>query len=402
MSSNDETNRDPNLDDDARSDASDEGEGAESSVSTSESTESSESSTDEGASTSASPTGSRPMSAGARLAAQKAAKAVLKAQKKEERKASAAPAGGEEEPLPEELDGTAEAAPEVAPLEQTDLGRATLRAGDWWAANSQLAIGALVAVGVGLAGFLGYRAYNESTAVAAGELLEEAVEAANAPVVAADAETPDSETNDDQLTFPTAAARDEAALAAYQRVIAEQGDTDAASYARLGAARALVSLDRAEEARPLYQAAADHGGENGMIGLEALEGLGAIQEGANDLDGAQATYEQLGQLANHHFEAVSKYHLARLQIARGEEDAARTALRELVGDLRSEGADAPEPEFPYILAQAEMRLRELDPSTAAATPSLGGGGDAAGLDPQIQEMIRRMQAEAAAGGGGGE
>jgi predicted negative regulator of RcsB-dependent stress response len=231
-------------------------------------------------------------------------------------------------------------------------------------------------------------------------LLEGAVEAANAPVVEADETTPDSE-EEDRLTFATAAARDEAALAAYQRVISEHGDTDAAAFARLGAARALVSLGRAEEARPLYQAAADHGGENGIIGFQALEGIGAIQEGANDLAGAQATYEQLGQLSEHRFESVSKYHLARLQIARGEEDEARTALRELVAALRSEDADAPEPEFPYVLAQAEMRLRELDPSTAAAAPSFGGGGAGAEMDPQIQEMIRRMQAEAAAGGAGG-
>ena len=127
-----------------------------------------------------------------------------------------------------------------------------------------------------------------------------------------------------------------------------------------------------------------------------------MQEAADDLTGAQATYEQLGLLADHRFESVSKYHLARLQIARGEDDAARTSLRELVGELRATGEDAPEPEFPYVLAQAEMRLRELDPSTAAAAPSFGGGaGAGADLDPQIQEMIRRLQAEQAAGGGAG-
>ncbi len=409
MSSNDETNRDPNLDDDARSDAPEEGEESSASepvtesAAASESADSTESETsaddsDDGVSTSSTSSASRPMSAGARLAAQKAAKAVLKAQKKDERKAASAPA--DQEALEGEVVDSTEAAPE-ATLEQTELGRATLRAGDWWAANSQLALGALVAVGVGLAGFLGYRAFTENAAVGAGALLQEAVEAANAPVEAEPADGP--EANDDTLSFPTATARDEAALAAYQRVISEHGDTEAAAFARLGAARALVSLGRADEARPLFQAAADRGGANGTIGLQALEGIGFLQEAADDLAGAQATYEQLGLLADRRFEPVSKYHLARLQIARGEDDAARTALRELVSELRSSGEDAPEPEFPYVLAQAEMRLRELDPSTAAATPSFGGGGAGAGadLDPQIQEMLRRLQAEQAAGGAGG-
>jgi len=404
MSSNDETKRDPNLEDEERSDAPEEGEESspasetvsESEESTTE-TDSAESSSEPDQSVSAvASSASRPMSAGARLAAQKAAKAVLKAQKKDERTSASTP---DQEPLEGEVVDSAEAAPEV--LDRTELGRATLRAGDWWAANSQLALGAVVAVGVGLAGFLGYRLFTENAAVGAGSLLEEAVEAANAPIEAEPAGGSDAVV-DDTLSFPTAAARDEAALAAYQRVISEHGDTEAAAFARLGAARALVALGRGDEARPLYQAAADRGGANGTIGLQALEGIGFLQEAADDLAGAQATYERLGLLADRRFEPVSKYHLARLQITRGEDDAARTALRELVSELRAAGEDAPEPEFPYVLAQAEMRLRELDPSTSAATPSFGGGrGAGADLDPQIQEMLRRLQAEQAAGGGAG-
>ena len=405
MSSNDETKRDPNLEDEERSDAPAEGEESspasetvsESEESTTE-TDSAESSSEPDQSVSAvASSASRPMSAGARLAAQKAAKAVLKAQKKDERTSASTP---DQEPLEGEVVDSAEAAPEVL-LDRTELGRATLRAGDWWAANSQLALGAVVAVGVGLAGFLGYRLFTENAAVGAGSLLEEAVEAANAPIEAEPAGGSDAVV-DDTLSFPTAAARDEAALAAYQRVISEHGDTEAAAFARLGAARALVALGRGDEARPLYQAAADRGGANGTIGLQALEGIGFLQEAADDLAGAQATYERLGLLADRRFEPVSKYHLARLQITRGEDDAARTALRELVSELRAAGEDAPEPEFPYVLAQAEMRLRELDPSTSAATPSFGGGrGAGADLDPQIQEMLRRLQAEQAAGGGAG-
>ena len=121
--------------------------------------------------------------------------------------------------------------------------------------------------------------------------------------------------------------------------------------------------------------------------------------------------KRLAGLDDHAYEQVANYHLARLMLSRGERDEARTALRELVDSLRAETVEgSSEPRFPYLLAQAEVRLRELDPSSAtSAGPQLlgPGGGEAGGpggggdIDPaQLQELIRQFQAQQQGGGGG--
>ena len=147
--------------------------------------------------------------------------------------------------------------------------------------------------------------------------------------------------------------------------------------------------------------------------------MGFAQEAAGNPGEAQATYERLGNLEDHAYEQVANYHLARLMLARGERDEARTALRELVDSLRADTLEgSSEPRFPYLLSQAEVRLRELDPSsaTSAGAMPLGGGpggpGGAGGLqlgggeggeiDPaQLQELIRQFQARQQGGGEGG-
>jgi tetratricopeptide (TPR) repeat protein len=358
------------------------------------------------------------MSAGARLAAAKAAKAVVKAAKKEERKAATAQTEVVEE-APEEAP-TAEPAPEdpVKQLEESELGRAALQAGRWWESNQQMGWIALAAAAIAIVGFLGWQYHKETTSAAAGTLLAEALEIASARIEAADEAEPadgadEDEDGEEERTFPTRTARDEAALEAYQAIIAQYPDHPSAGVARLGAARTLLALGRNDEALEMYQQAFDrNGGRSGTIAWQALEGVGFAQEAAGQPDEARATYERLGGLDDHAYEQVANYHLARLMLARGERDEARTALRELVDALRAETVeDSSEPRFPYLLSQAEVRLRELDPSSAtSAGPQLlgpGGGEPGAGgtgdIDPaQLQELIRQFQAQQQQGAGGGE
>jgi tetratricopeptide (TPR) repeat protein len=348
------------------------------------------------------------MSAGARLAAAKAAKSVAKAAKKEERKA-AAQTNVVEEAAAEAP--AAEAAPDdaVKQLEESELGRAALKAGRWWESNQRFGWVAIAAAALGIVGFLGWQYSRETTSAAAGELLEEALEIASAPIEDADAAGPDDEGENDERTFPTRSARDEAALEAYQAVLTHHPDHASAGIARLGAARTLLALGRNEEAQDMYQQAFDrNGGRSGTIAWQALEGVAFAQEAAGNTDEARATFERLGNLDDNAYEQVASYHLARLMLSRGERDEARTALRELVDALRAETVeDSSEPRFPYLLSQAEVRLRELDPSsaTSAGPQLLGPGGGAPGeggdIDPaQLQELIRQLQAQQ--GGGGGE
>lgn len=332
------------------------------------------------------------MSAGARLAAQKAAKALQKSQKKAER--IAAQREGQPVEAEQEQASPVEA---VEPLEQTELGRATLQAGAWWEQHAKVAWGAVAAAAVGIAGILGYRAYVESQDAAAGTLLRHAVEVSIAPVTTEPAE----DESDDSPRYETNAARSEAALEAYRAVLAQYPTSAAAPLAKLGEGRALLVLGQLDEARAAFQAAFDHDGGSGVVAWQALEGVGFVQEAQSDLDGAQATYERLAQLENHAYENVANYHLARLRVARDDEDGARTAFREVVEGLQA-GADEPtsEPAFPYVLAQAQVRLRELDPSAAGAAPSLlgpGGGDPSQQMSPeQLQELIRQFQARGGA------
>jgi hypothetical protein len=67
--------------------------------------------------------------------------------------------------------------------------------------------------------------------------------------------------------------------------------------------------------------------------------------------------------------------------------AAQEALETLVDGLRADSESA-EPEFPYVLAQAQTLLRQLDPSSSDGSDTL-----------DIEEMVRRMMAERGAGGG---
>ncbi|GAB4205245.1 MAG: hypothetical protein OHK0013_20970 [Sandaracinaceae bacterium] len=349
----------------------------------------------------------RRLSAGARLAAQKAAKAAVKAAKKQERRAAQQQDQSAADPEP----AVTEAAPEdpLAQLNETELGRAALKAGNWWERNARTGWIALGAVALALVGFLGFTYHRDQQSAAAGALLREAVETASARIEAPaeGEERAASEDTDEERTFPTIQARDEAALEAYQRVISQFPDHPSAGIARLGAARALLSLGRHDEAREAFQQAFDRNGRSGVIAWQALEGMGFAQEAAGDLEGAQATYERLGNLEGHAYQSVATYHLARLQIRRGQQDEARTALRELVDSLRADtAAESSEPRFPYVLAQAELRLRELDPSSATygGSQPLGagsrepGGGD---IDPaQLQELIRQLQAREGGSEGG--
>src|SRR5690606_27561898 len=99
--------------------------------------------------------------------------------------------------------------------------------------------------------------------------------------------------------------------------------------------------------------------------------------------------------------APADYHIARMRIAKGERVEATAALRALVERLRPADASA-EPTFSFVLAQAEVRLRELDPGAGSGSgsplmigPGGAGGSDGLppgleGIDPEILEQLRRQ------------
>src|SRR5690606_26959012 len=163
------------------------------------------------------------MTAGARLAAAKAAKAARKAAKRGKEKK-------EQDP--------------VAQMRESELAKKAQEAGSWAAENRSIVLAAAVLLVVAVGAWIGWTQYSQSQAQAAGALLRDAIEIAQAEIV------PEAEGDDaaesDAPTFPTEQARAEAALEAYRRVLTEYGGSDAAVWARLGEADALATLDRHE------------------------------------------------------------------------------------------------------------------------------------------------------------
>ncbi len=429
----DDDQRDDDQDDTSASDESDDSEGTGTDASDTGSSDTDASETDSSAADDSDVASSAPAtnpyddspsakakaraaSAGARLAAAKAAKAAVKAAKKQARREEAGVTQSAAERDAEDL-AQAQSAEEV--LKGSPLGRAATRAGEWTQAHQQLAFGVLGVAIVALLGFLGWSFYTTSQAAAAGALLQDAMEISGAPIVAEGDEaattSDDDADEDDAPTYATAADRNTAALAAYRRVSSEYPSSQAAAWARLGEGRTLLSQAEYDDARTAYEAAFDHSGDEPVVAWQALEGIGAAYEAQENWAQATSTYERLAALSDHAYESVANYHLARMHAASGDESAALTSFRELVDTLREEGDDG-EPPFPYVLAQADQRLRELDPSAAGAGPSLhgagggGGGADAEGagagsgidnLSPeQLQELIRRLQSQGAGGAGG--
>jgi tetratricopeptide (TPR) repeat protein len=328
-------------------------------------------------------------SAGARLAAAKAAKAAKKAAKKaalvEERRAANAESAPAEAEAPE---AGQEETPDQAverQLAESPVGQAALKAQDWLRGNQNAVLGVAAAAAVGLLGWVGYNAYQGSVAASAAEALAEAVEISEARVVAEGEDEP--ETDADERTYDSVSARSEAALEAYRSVVAEHGGTDAAAWAQLGIARLLLEQGEAAEARQAFEAAVAARGSDPVLAMRAYEGVGFTYEAEDNLDEARDAFDRIRGLRDGAFGALADYHLARLSLANGDEVAAQEALETLVDGLRADSESA-EPEFPYVLAQAQTLLRQLDPSSSDGSDTL-----------DIEEMVRRMMAERGAGGG---
>ncbi len=324
-------------------------------------------------------------SAGARLAAAKAAKAAKKAAKKS-RENAASGAG---------VDATKQS---IDALKSSSLGHAASQASEWAKTNRNLAVGIFSVVVLAALGWVSFGWWSASQAEAAGSLLETALEIANAEIRT----TPSEEERESEApAFATRDERAQAALEAYRRVTQEYGSSHAAPWAQLGEARALFELGQFEESRAAYERALHEAGGDPMIAWRALEGIGFTYEVTEQWASAIEKYEELRTIEDGAFQGPADYHIARMRLANGEVVQATTALRELVTRLRGDGE---EPAFPFVLAQAEMKLRELDPSSisSSSTPSLiGPGGQLPsgleGIDPQILEQLRRQLEQQGAG-----
>jgi len=328
-------------------------------------------------------------SPGARLAAQRAAKAAAKAAKRGKTPA-------------DEIEQKAEA-------------RAATMAG-WLEENRTIAYGVLAAVVLVIAAYVAWSMFGGRAAEAAAVDLSAALDVANAEIRSADSPALEDDLSDRE-TFPTTTARAEKALELFRTVTSAHAGTDAAVWARLGEARALLDLGKPAEARAAYEKALREGSGNTAVAARAYEGIAFTFETENEPAKAIEKFQALSRAGEGAYKDLADYHLARMYLRTNEETRAKDLLKELVQRLRTRDDTDPGDVSPYVLSQAELRLAELD-STLVPRPTqglgggsmfgpggiqIGGEGGPSNVTPeQIQEILRNLQKnQGGAGGAGG-
>lgn len=170
-------------------------------------------------------------------------------------------------------------------------------------------------------------------------------------------------------------ADDEATLATSYAAVAESHPkTLASAWARIGEGRALYGQGRYEQSRQAYQAALETA-EDEVVRWVALEGIAYALESEKSYDQAIEQLEALHGLGKN-VAPIAGYHQARLLLAQGKLEEAKTKLEGVLHDLRQPDA----PFLPFTRAQAEARLSLIDPSLAPAQD-----------DPRrLEEFIRQQ------------
>lgn len=304
------------------------------------------------------------ISAGQRLAAAKAAKAAKK---------------------------IAQRGKEAEVVEEQAVETATV-ASTWLDRNRNKLLGAFAAVLLLGGAFFGIRAMQQKSAAEASQLLWEATEILNASIEAPGEEDTaedavDAETDEDEVTYETIAARADAALAKLDELFASHGDSPAAAWGRLEEGRARYQKGEHAEARTAFEAALAQGGE--ALAPRALEGIAFTYEAEENWDEAVARFEQLREEGGA-LQILADYHLARIHLAKNEEDPAKTKLQAVLEALREEDA----PELAYVRDQAELRLMAIDSSLVQRDAA--GQMDPAEMQRLIEQLTRQQQQQGGA------
>jgi predicted negative regulator of RcsB-dependent stress response len=176
-------------------------------------------------------------------------------------------------------------------LKTNEFAERVASATQYWATHKStittvaaIALAALVAVGA-------YTAYRQQRAARAGAALAEAMSIAASPVVPA-AVTGSSTPAPTAGTYPSAEARDKAALEKFQAVATQYGSTQSGLAARYQAAALLGQLGRRADAEREYQAVATTG-SGSIYGRMAQLGLAELQVQAGQYDPAIAAFREI-------------------------------------------------------------------------------------------------------------
>jgi TolA-binding protein len=135
-------------------------------------------------------------------------------------------------------------------------------------------------------------------------------------------------------TFPTAKAREEAALAAFQQVAAAYGSTTEGLAAAYQAAGILVSLDRLADAEKAYQDVIGRAPSGSLYGAMARMGLAETLVAERQFDRAIKEYTDLsGQRDSAIPVDGVLMQLARTYVKAGKPQDARAAFKRVVDEF---------------------------------------------------------------------
>ena len=340
----------------------------------------------------AAPTG--PLTPGQRLAAKQAQKALDKREFREELKVRAEQDRQKEQVEADKLFGRPQ--PDAGLPANVEQVAGTFT--DFLQRNRGRILGGLgAAIAIALVA-LGAQKLMRSGAAEQAALLGTALEISNAPI---DKEDADGKTDDGKPVFKTPSERAQKALAAFAAA-AKEGDDGAATWGLLGQAATEIELGKFDDAKQHFQAAYDAHKDSPVIAGRALEGVGLALEGAGKADEARATYEKLKTSTAD--KQLADLHLARLALAKGDQETGKTLLKSLYDELKSPVDGAPPSR--YLRSEVEVRLAEIDSTLVTKQPQVFDPtslGDPSQMSQeQIKKLIEQLQKGGATPDGAGE
>jgi len=215
-------------------------------------------------------------------------------------------------------------------LKQNEFAETAMQVVQWMTANREKAIGLGILIAVVVAGVGGYAWWRNSTNNQAGALLGVAAAIAQAPI--APAPTVPGATQQ-AGTYPSEAARLDAALPAYEEVVSKYPGTAAALTARYAIATELLDGGRASEAEQKFLEVEQAAGSS-LYGPLARLGRGQALVGQAKYDEAIALLTELAADRSSQLPLDGVLvQLARASAKAGRIDDARAAFRRIVDEF---------------------------------------------------------------------
>ena len=295
------------------------------------------------------------------------------------------------------------AAPAKPPVEPDTLMTTTIATVEWARRRRKpLAIAAGVLV-VAIAGFVGWSFYRSAREEKASTLIAKGVNAELMPLSEGDPDV------DKKLgLFKVDSEREQAALDAFGEARQKYGDTGPGILARLGEAGVHLDKHEWDESITAYQdvQASSLGKADANVRMRCIEGIGYAREGKSLLDDARRSFEELSNIDAPGAKPLGLYHMARIDLAKGNPKGALDGLKQARDIVLAPGG----PSAQFLKIMIEKTMIRIDPASVPKPPPGGGpgalnglqgmpggpGGDHAYSQEELQKLLD--QYKAAAGG----